>query len=58
MTQLLQLEQRLLQCTEPAEDRLRLDQLLEPRAIHTRIHGLKGDVDFKGRVSTAALLAA
>ena len=46
-TQLLQLEQRLLGCIDPAEDRLRIYRLLEPRERYLRIHGINTDVDFK-----------
>lgn len=45
-TQLLQLEQRLLRCIDPREDRLRIYRLLEPREKYLRIHGRNEDVDF------------
>ena len=45
-TQLMQLEQRLLGCIDPKEDRLRIYRLMEPRELHVRIHGANTDVDF------------
>lgn len=46
--QLLLLENRLLSCIDPAEDRLRIYRLLEPRAQFTKIYGLQTDIDFRG----------
>ncbi len=46
-TQLLALEERLLRCIEPTEDRLRIYRLREPRERYVRIHGLQSDVNFQ-----------
>jgi CRISPR-associated protein Cas2 len=45
-SQLLQLEHWLLQLMDPAEDRLRIYQLREPRERFTRIFGARSEVDF------------
>ena len=44
-SQLLQLEDRLVQLIDPGQDRLRIYQLREPRERFTRIFGTRAEID-------------